>query len=326
MRTRRGAGPVDSGTGSHIEIDIARRNSRTLPRITSNTDPAEAARLLFEEGFLIIEGALQAHVLSCLKAELRPWFARTPRGEGMFLGRGTKRFSALFAKSAMTKLLALDPLMLALADKVLKASGACESYEINLTQAIGIEPGEPAQILHRDDDIWPISHDGEVMLNAIWMLDDFTEENGATRLIPGSHKWARVRHPEPGEAVSAEAPAGSLLVFLGSTLHGGGANRSHATRHGILLSYRVAWLAPTEKLLLSIPQDIARTLPTQLQKLIGYQLHRPNLGWIECRDPIEWLNHEFTDIAPASDNLPEHHRALLEDMERNPQRYDGYLT
>lgn len=317
---------MDFKTDSDADVSATRRNSRGLPCVPANIDPAEATRILFEEGLLIIEGALQAHILSCLKAELRPWFTRARVGEGMFLGRGTKRFSALFAKSAMTKLLALDPLMLALADKVLKASGACESYEINLTQAIGIEPGEPAQLLHRDDDIWPISYDGELMLNAIWMLDDFTEENGATRLIPGSHKWPRVRHPEPGEAICAEASAGSLLVFLGSTLHGGGANRSQKTRHGILLSYRVAWLAPTEKLLLSIPQDVARTLPTQLQKLIGYQLHRPNLGWIECRDPIEWLNGNFNEIAPASDNLPEHHRALLEDVERNPQRYIGYLT
>lgn len=317
---------MDFKATSDIRIDATTCNSRPLPCVPANIDPEEAYGILLKEGFLIIEGALQAHVLSCLKAELRPWFTRARTGEGMFLGRGTKRFSALFAKSAMTKLLALDPLMLALADKVLKASGACESYEINLTQAIGIEPGEPAQILHRDEDIWPISYDRELMLNAIWMLDDFTEENGATRLIPGSHKWSRVRYPEPGEAVYAEAAAGSLLIFLGSTLHGGGANRSKTTRHGILLSYRVAWLAPTEKLLLSIPQDVARTLPTQLQKLIGYQLHRPNLGWIECRDPIEWLNGEFTDIAPASDNLPERYRLLLEDMERNPQHYTGYLT
>lgn len=317
---------MDFETETGVENNTPRRNSTPLPRVSANADPADVGRILSEHGVVIIEGVLQPHVLSCLKAELRPWFARAQTGEGMFLGRGTKRFSALFAKSAMTKLLALDPLALALADNVLKTSGACESYELNLTQAIGIEPGEPAQLLHRDDDIWPIAHNGEVMLNTIWMLDDFTEENGATRLIPGSNKWPRTRAPEPGEAVFAEAPAGSLLVFLGSTLHGGSANRSAATRHGILLSYRAAWLAPTEKLLLSIPQDVARTLPPELQKLIGYQLHRPNLGWIECRDPIEWLNGDFKDIAPASDNLPEHFKALLEDVERNPQRHIGYLT
>jgi hypothetical protein len=92
-----------------------------------------------------------------------------------------------------------------------------------------------------------------------------------------------------------------------------------------LLSYRVAWLAPTEKLLLSISPEVARTLPPALQKLIGYQLHRPNLGWIESRDPIEWLNGAFRDIAPASDNLPDHYKALLEDVVRNPERHIGYL-
>ena len=320
------AGQVETETDTSADPGASRRNSTPLPRVLATIDPADAARLLSEHGALIIEGMLAPHLLSCLKAELQPWFIRARTGEGLFLGRGTKRFSALFAKSAMTKLLALDPLALSLADNMLKDTGVCETYEINLTQAIGIEPGEPSQLLHRDDDIWPIPHNSEVMLNTIWMLVDFTEENGATRLIPGSHKWPRTRHPEPGEALYAEAPAGSLLVFLGSTLHGGSANRSAVTRHGVLLSYRAAWLAPTEKLLLSIPQDVARTLPPQLQKLIGYQLHRPNLGWIECRDPIEWLNGDFKEIAPASDNLPEHYKALLEDVERHPERHIGYLT
>jgi hypothetical protein len=304
----------------------SRRNSAALPRVQANVDFAEAGKILLEEGVLIVEGAIRPHMLSCLKAELDPWFTRAHAGEGMFLGRGTKRFSALFAKAPMSKLLALDPLALSLADRVLKQSGACDAYEINLTQAIGIEPGEPNQLLHRDDDIWPIPHSGEVMLNTIWTLDDFTEENGATRLIPGSHKWPRDRHPEPGDATYAEAPAGSVLFFLGSMLHGGSANHSRATRHGILLSYRVAWLAPTEKLLLSIAPEVARTFPPELQKLIGYQLHRPNLGWIECRDPIEWLNGAFKDVARPSDNLPDHYKALLEDVVRNPERHIGYTT
>lgn len=308
------------------DFGATRRNSAILPRVQAGIDPAEAGKILSEEGVLLVEGAIAPHLLACLRAELDPWFARAKAGEGMFLGRGTKRFSALFAKSPLTKLLALDPLALALADKMLKQSGVCDEFELNLTQAIGIEPGEPAQILHRDDNIWPIPHTSEVMINAIWMIDDFTEENGATRLIPGSHKWPRDRHPEPGDTVFAQAPAGSALFFLGSTLHGGSANRSQATRHGILLSYRVAWLAPTEKLLLSIPPEVVRTLPPELQKLIGYQLHRPNLGWIECRDPIEWLNGQFKEIAPASDNLPEHYKALLEDVVQNPERHIGYTT
>jgi hypothetical protein len=128
------------------------------------------------DGALLVQGAIPAHVLSCLKAELRPWFDRARVGEGMFLGRNTKRFSALFAKTPLTKLLALDPLALSLANAVLKDSGACDAFELNLTQAIGIEPGEPAQLLHRDDDIWPIPHTHEVMINAIWMIDALTED------------------------------------------------------------------------------------------------------------------------------------------------------
>jgi hypothetical protein len=303
-----------------------RRNSAGIPRVQAGIDPSEAGKILLNEGSLLVEGAIAPHLLACLKAELAPWFRQARTGEGMFLGRATKRFSALFAKSPLTKLLALDPLALALACKVLKDTGICDQFELNLTQAIGIEPGEPAQLLHRDDNIWPIPHTGEVMINTIWMIDDFKEENGATRLIPGSHKWSRDRHPEPGDAVYAEGAAGSVLFFLGSTLHGGSANRSKATRHGLLISYRVAWLAPTEKLLLSIPPEIARIMPPELQRLIGYQIHRPNLGWVECRDPIEWLNGQFKDLAPASDNLPEYYKALLDDVVSNPERHIGYTT
>ena len=197
---------------------------------------------------------------------------------------------------------------------------------MNLTQAISIEPGDPAQFLHRDEELFPFPHAFEVMSNAMWALDDFTVENGATRLVPGSHLWPRDREPVPGEALPAEAPAGSVVLWLGGVLHGGGANRSGRVRRGAVMSYRLAWLAPTEKLLLSTPPEVARTLPERLQRLIGYQLHRPNLGWVEGQDPIRWLHGQVGQLAPTEDNLTPAHEALLAALNETPDAFVGYTT
>jgi ectoine hydroxylase-related dioxygenase (phytanoyl-CoA dioxygenase family) len=205
---------------------------------------------------------------------------------------------------------ALHPLALTAIESMLKGSPEaprCDRIELNLTQAISIGPGEGPQFLHRDEELWPHRFPFEIMANAIVAIDDFTAENGATRLIPGSHRWDRAREPAPGEAA-------------------GGANRSAVARRGVVVSYRLGWIAPAERLLLSIPPDIARRLPPRLQQLIGYQLHRPNLGWIEGRDPIEWLNGEVDQLASAGDNLTPAHEAMLGEIARQPERFAGYLT
>lgn len=164
------------------------------------------------------------------------------------------------------------------------------------------------------------------MANAMWMLDDFTEENGATRLIPGSHRWPRDREPLPGEALTAEAPKGSVVLWLGGVLHAGGANRSAAIRRGVVMSYKLAWLTGGERLLLSTPPEVARHLPERLQRLLGYQLHRPNLGWVEGQDPIRWLRGEIGQLAEVHDNLSDQHVALLDAVERDPAAFAGYLS
>ena len=92
-----------------------------------------------------------------------------------------------------------------------------------------------------------------------------------------------------------------------------------------MISYRLGWLAPAEKLLLSTPPEVARALPEALQRLIGYQLHRPNLGWVEGQDPIGWLRREYADLAATKDNLTAAHEGLLADVGAHPDRYLGYL-
>jgi hypothetical protein len=114
----------------------------------------------------------------------------------------------------------------------------------------------------------------------MWPLGAFTRENGATEIVPFSHRWERSRRPASAEGVPALASPGSVIPRLGSTLHGGGANRTKSERRGLVFSYSLAWLAQAEKLLLSTPPNVARLLPERAQRLVGYQVHRPNLGWV----------------------------------------------
>jgi len=301
----------------------------TLPRLPGDATLAEALALLREVGVLVIENALDAATLDRIDTQLEPWFGAARAGDGPFFGRRTRRFCGLFAKAPATAALALHPLVLPLMEAALRGEDAdapvCDAIELNLTQAIGIEPGEPGQILHRDEELWPFPRTFEVMANAMWVLDDFTARNGATRLIPGSHRWPRDREPAPGEAVTAVAPRGSVVIWLGGVLHGGGANHADQVRRGVVMSYRLGWLASGEKLLLSIPPDVARTLPERLQRLIGYQLHRPNLGWVEGQDPLLWLNGQVGPLAVVRDNLSPRFEAALAAVLEEPESHGGYL-
>jgi len=120
----------------------------------------------------------------------------------------------------------------------------------------------------------------------MWPLTAFTEENGATRLWPGSHTDALDRSIDPARSIPAEMQPGDALVFLGALTHGAGENRSSAPRDGIIVSYCLGWLKQYENQFLAYPPAVARSFPEPLQRLIGYQMHRPNLGGWEGRDPI----------------------------------------
>lgn len=127
-------------------------------------------------------------------------------------------------------------------------------------------------------------------------LVDFTRENGATRLIPGSHQWELERTPEESEGVYAEMPAGSAVIYLGSTIHGGGANSTQDPwRRGMHLSYVLGWLRTEENHYLATPPEIARSLPRQAQQLLGYAAHDAlamgggYLGALDLRDPADML-------------------------------------
>ena len=151
--------------------------------------------------------------------------------------------------------------MLGALDRVL--ADHATSYQLHLTQVIDIGPAEPAQPVHRDQwafDFFEFPAGFEVECHTMWALSEFTEENGATRVIPGSHTWADRLRPDPADTIAAEMPRGSVLLYVGSLYHGGGANHSDAPRRGINVGYTLSWLRQEENQYLACPPEVARGL------------------------------------------------------------------
>jgi ectoine hydroxylase-related dioxygenase (phytanoyl-CoA dioxygenase family) len=211
--------------------------------------------------------------------------------------------SGIIRKSAVSRKMTLLPPILGVMDHFLLKS--CREYQLNLTQAIQIGPGEPAQIIHTDELLFPFDHPGcQAMLNCMWAVTDFTAENGATIVVPGSHKWPADRQPQPHEITQGVMPAGSVLIYFGGLLHAGGANTTNKPRTGLVLSYCLGWLRQVENHYLSIPLEDVRGYPKRLQKLLGYFVHEPNMGCVEGQDPIhlvqgkDIVNGRFEEFMP----------------------------
>jgi ectoine hydroxylase-related dioxygenase (phytanoyl-CoA dioxygenase family) len=241
----------------------------------------EVYAALDQDGFAVVEGLLTREEAAAKRAELTRILESTPTGRNDFEGHDTKRIYALFAKTRAFDELAIHPLVTGVMEKIL-GSG----YQLSSPVGIEIGPGETAQSLHRDDAVYPIARPHqELVCNTMWALDDFTEENGATRVVPGSHRWVQETPGADAPTVLALMPAGSVMFFLGSVFHGGGANNTNHPRLGTILLYAAGWLRQLENQYLSIPLDTVRTLPEPLQDLLGYTTAPPFIGYVDGRSP-----------------------------------------
>jgi ectoine hydroxylase-related dioxygenase (phytanoyl-CoA dioxygenase family) len=258
----------------------------TLLRLGPDATADDLAGSLDEHGYALVEGVLSPDDVEARRTALDGLFAATPTGRNFFEGFHTQRVYALFAKTRAFDDLAVNPLLLGALDHALG-----EHYQLSAPVALQIGPGEKAQVLHRDEDIYPLPrpHD-PVVVNSMWALCDFSDANGATRLIPGSHRWDADRRPDEREVVQASMPAGSLLVYLGGLVHGGGGNTTDVPRPGLLLEYVVSWLRPQETQLVAVPPEIVRDLPERLQELLGYNVYPPFLGYVDGRHPRRVLD------------------------------------
>jgi len=281
-----------------------------LKTVTASTERAVINDILERDGCVVIEGVLNELQVQTLATELAPHFDEAPDCAGDFYGYATKRVSGLVAKSPSCQAMVIHPAILSVMDHFLLKG--CRGYHLNLTQAIRIGPGEPQQVIHRDDLMFNFAHpEFEAMINTMWAVDDFTAENGATHVVPGSHKWPLDRQPQPHEEVQGVMKRGSVLIWLGSLQHGGGANRTDRPRTGIVHSYSLGWLRQAEPQYLAVPYEIARTLPERLQRVIGYFVHEPNLGSVEGQDPIGLLTGDLAVNGHFREFLPEEVRPLL---------------
>ena len=265
---------------------------------TASTD--EICDILERDAALIIDDVLSADQVRQIRAELAPFLEAGGEGRDEFSGFATKRIGALIARSPECRKLALDPIVTSTAAQYLAPHA--EGYQLHFTQAVNIGPGESAQPLHRDRGLWggKIPRRIETQLSTIWAMSEFTEANGATQLVPGSHLWDSEREPQPHEIVRAEMKPGSVLIYSGTVIHGGGANvTAHEFRLAVLIHYTLNWLRQEENQYLSCPPEVARTLDPELQKLIGYSRGGPVLGFYstpgepgegyELADPIKAL-------------------------------------
>ena len=258
-------------------------------RFNPNTSAEEIAASMRADGYAIVSGVLDPGLQARLESELAPWLEATRTGQEDFMGQRTKRFGALLAKCPAARELVVHPLVLEVTDKVL--GPYCARFQINYTGVMYIEPGEKAQVMHRDTGIFPIQNPAPPMtLGTLWAMTDFTAENGATRLVSGSHLWNDERKPLPEEIVTADMSAGSVLLYTGNVVHGAGANRTNSTRGGLAMHYCLAWLRQEENQYLSMPIDEARKLPRRLQELMGYDLGTVNLGFVDHKHPNDFLN------------------------------------
>lgn len=240
---------------------------------------------LDDTGYALVPDAVDGDVMEAARSELEAIVESTPTGRDDFEGRSTRRVYALFAKTRALDPLALHPTVLAVLDRVL------DHFQLSAPAAISIGPGQAAQPLHPDDAIYPIPRPHpELVVNVMWPLQEFTSTNGATVIVPGSHRWGDEERPGPDAAtVSVPMPAGSALIYLGSVWHGGGANTTDKPRLGVVLHYAASWLRPVENHVLAVPPALARTLPERLQELLGYNIAPPFIGYVDGRHPRKLL-------------------------------------
>jgi ectoine hydroxylase-related dioxygenase (phytanoyl-CoA dioxygenase family) len=247
----------------------------TLPREASTEQILE---VIGRDGAVILADQLDGSALARLHGELDPYIEATRYGKDEFSGLRTTRTGALVARSAACRDLVMHPAVLAATRAFL--APYCARVQLHLTQVIRLAAGQPAQPIHRDRWAWGRFLQGvEPQFNTIWALTDFTPENGATRVVPGSTDWPDERQARAEEICQAVMPAGSVLLYTGSVFHGGGENRSASDRIGLNITYSLAWLRQEENQYLSCPPEIARHLPEALQDLLGYSLGSYALGY-----------------------------------------------
>ncbi len=249
-----------------------------LQTLASQSNSDEIVSALLQDSGVIVANQAQDDLINRIVSELRPHFDKQGhKFQNNFNGYDTLRLGAILGLSHSAAELIAHSRVMEIADAVLRPH--CDNYRIGSSTAIEISPGEADQVLHRDDDFYPFRIPNvEFQISAMWALDDFTLENGATRVVLGSNDMRDVSNVKDADIVQAVMSKGSVLYYLGATIHGGGANRSQLPRSGLITTYSLGWLRQEENQYLSVPREVADSYPEHVRRLMGYQAHGKYLG------------------------------------------------
>tara|TARA_Y100001968_G_C19314956_1_gene696118 strand:- start:170 stop:1042 length:873 start_codon:yes stop_codon:yes gene_type:complete len=255
-----------------------------IEHFDSKSPTEKILEALNKNAVVIIDELISYDKVELISSELQPYLKVCNSGKSEFSGLNTKRIGALIARSPTCREIAKNNLIKELLNGFL--GPFCDDYQINLTQAVSIGPNEKPQILHRDRGMYGgfIPRKIEPLLGTVWAITEFTKENGATQVIPGSHTWDRKREPLPEEIAYAEMKPGSVLLYTGTVLHGGGENLTDSPRLGAFIHYSLSWLRQQENQYLSCPIEIAKTLDPELRSLMGYSRAGYVLGYFSSPD------------------------------------------
>jgi hypothetical protein len=280
-------GPTFKDLSEYASAQLAKTHKSTAG--SQQGVPAEvldpAVKRLAEDGFVVFERLLDPDTTRAIRDDL---VARLPpqRGRNNFEGFKTQRIYGMLEATSSCNPLVEHPLVLGLLDHVLEPN-----YLLSQLQAINILPGEARQPLHYDDAFYPWPRPRPALGAAtIWAIDPFTEDNGATVVIPKSHAWSDRRPSNDSDEVrKVVMPAGSLLFFVGTLWHGGGANESNAPRLCVSAQYCAPWCRQQENFSLSVSRARARECGEHIQRMLGYSIHPPFMGFVNGMHPKRLL-------------------------------------
>ncbi|MFI6044421.1 phytanoyl-CoA dioxygenase family protein [Nocardia sp. NPDC051321] len=260
----------------------------TYRRTASSGESIDAAvcaadlAALQRDGYVILPDLLTPQELDDIREAVAPLLNH--HGRNMFEGQSTQRVYSVLNKTRSCDRIADHPRVLALLDRLF-----LPNYLLSMLQVINILPGEQAQMLHTDDGFYPLPRPRTALGAAtIWAIDDFTADNGATEIIPGSHLWGH-RMPEESEREPVVMKAGSCVFFVGTLWHGGGANRTQTSRLAVTAQYCEPWLRPQEAFTLSITRDTVRAVSEDIRRMLGYSIHPPFIGQVDGMHPKRLL-------------------------------------
>lgn len=255
-----------------------------------------------EQGYVVIPDWLTPErtqqALESLRTEI------DPIRDHISKDRSTFRCHNLLAKSRAFDDLISDWRLLAIVQGVLG-----KYFQISAAVMFDLQKGNEAQTLHQDDSIWPLPRPHpHFVCNSLIPVEDFTAENGATWVVPGSHKWhdRPVQQPPEVEATQLEMKAGSIVIFVGALWHGGGANHTTSSRHGLNFNFNLSYLRQQENQYIGVPIEEVNKMPLHMQRVLGYQSCNPGVGpgMVDMRDPLAMVGKTSFGYNPRAEGMP----------------------